>query len=220
MLIPNARQPVNAQLPRGKFITLEGVDGAGKSTHLDWLIQQLQNRGLSVIQTREPGGTELGEALRQILLNQPMSLKTETLLMFAARSEHIALVIEPALAAGQWVVCDRFTDATYAYQGGGRELGSACITALERWVHPDLQPDLTWLFDLPLALARQRLQAGCNLDRFEQEAEDFFQRVRTGYHERVQQNPERFYVVDSSLSIPEIHDVLLKQIEQWFKPST
>lgn len=220
MLIANAKPPVIAQLPRGKFITLEGVDGAGKSTHLDWLTQQLQNRGLSVIQTREPGGTELGEALRQILLNQPMSLKTETLLMFAARSEHIALVIEPALAAGQWVVCDRFTDATYAYQGGGRELGSASITALEHWVHPDLQPDQTWLFDLPLALARQRLQAGGNPDRFEQEAESFFQRVRTGYHERVQQNPERFYVVDSSLSIPAIQDLLLKQIDQWFKSST
>ena len=220
MATENKNQGTENQLPRGKFITLEGVDGAGKSTHLAWLTERLQDQGLSVVQTREPGGTDLGEALRHMLLNQPMSLKTETLLMFAARSEHISLVIEPALAAGHWVVCDRFTDATYAYQGGGRELGSSCIADLEQWVHPTLQPDKTWLFDLPLALARQRLEAGGNPDRFEQEAEHFFQRVRNGYHERVKQDPQRFYVIDSSLSIQAIQVLLLKQIEQLVKTST
>ena len=143
--------------PRGRFITLEGVDGAGKSTHVDWLVAQLRDRGLSVVQTREPGGTPLGEKLRDLLLNDPMRLDTETLLMFAGRCEHLHTVIQPALDAGQWVVCDRFTDASYAYQGGGRQLGAARIAALEAWVQGDLQPDRTGLLDVPLAVARERL---------------------------------------------------------------
>lgn len=220
MGLDKTSQPCVTTTPRGKFITLEGVDGAGKSTHVAWLTQQLQERGVSVVQTREPGGTELGEALRQMLLNQAMSLKTETLLMFAARAEHIALVIEPALAAGKWVVCDRFTDATFAYQGGGRELGSTCIAALEQWVHPTLQPNQTWLFDLPLTLARQRLMAGGSPDRFEQEAEHFFQRVRASYLERVHQDPQRFFVVDSSLPIQAIQIHLQKQIQLLFTAPT
>mgnify|MGYP000897028286 CR=1 FL=1 len=137
---------------KGKFITFEGIDGAGKSSHVDWMAETLRQNGHVVHVTREPGGTELGEKLRELLLNQPMHLETETLLMFAARREHLARLIEPALARGEWVVCDRFSDATYAYQGGGRGLDRAKFLALEHWVHEHLQPDVTLLFDLPLTL--------------------------------------------------------------------
>jgi dTMP kinase len=142
---------------KGKFITFEGIDGAGKSSHVDWLAERLRERGLTVQVTREPGGTALGEKLRDLLLNQPMHLETETLLMFAARREHLAQVIEPALARGEWVVCDRFTDATHAYQGGGRGLERSKLQVLEHWVHDHLQPNLTLLFDLPLEVARERI---------------------------------------------------------------
>jgi dTMP kinase len=192
----------------GCFITLEGVDGAGKSTHISWLVDFLQHLGHTVVSTREPGGTPLGEQLRHILLNQPMRLETETLLMFAARCEHVETVIRPALQAGAWVVCDRFTDATYAYQGGGRGLGAERVLGLEQWVHPDLAPDRTWLFDVPLAVARERLLSARQLDRFEQEDAAFFERTRQAYHERVQKNPQRFLVVDSTRSIAQIrHDL-------------
>ncbi len=199
---------------RGGFITLEGVDGAGKSTHVQWLAEQLRERGLQVVLTREPGGTPLGESLRQMVLNQPMHLKTETLLMFAARCEHVETVIKPALDAGKWVVCDRFTDATYAYQGGGRQLGARRIQILEEWVHAGLQPDQTWLFDLPLALARERLERGGSPDRFEQEAQAFFERTREAYHKRAELDPERFYIVDSSQSIADVRIVLHQQIDR------
>ena len=162
---------------RGLFLTLEGVDGAGKSTHVQWLVDQLTARGVQVVCTREPGGTELAEKLRKLLLHDDMTLECETLLMFAARAEHIHEVIEPALCAGQWVVCDRFTDATFAYQGGGRELGVDRIALLEQWVHPKLQPDCTWLFDVPLAVARERLNRTRDQDRFEKEADAFFERI-------------------------------------------
>lgn len=198
---------------RGIFITLEGVDGAGKSSHVQWFEEQLANRGLQVIVTREPGGTALGESLRHMVLNQTMGLKTETLLMFAARCEHVITVIEPALAAGRWVICDRFTDASYAYQGGGRQLGSTAISLLEQWVHPDLQPDRTFLFDLPLSLARERLSSAGALDRFECEAEAFFERTREAYLKRAQDEPGRICVVDSSLSIPAIRDHLRVQLD-------
>src|SRR5690606_33862987 len=141
---------------RGRFITLEGVDGAGKSTHAAWLADTLRDMGRTVVSTREPGGTPLGETLRGLVLSQSMTLDTETLLMFAARCEHLAQVIEPALARGDWVVCDRYTDATYAYQGGGRQLGADRVAVLEQWMRPALQPDRTWLFDVPLELARAR----------------------------------------------------------------
>lgn len=203
----------NLSPQRGGFITLEGVDGAGKSTHVEWLAEQLRERGLDVVLTREPGGTPLGEALRQMVLNQPMHLKTETLLMFAARCEHVETIIKPALEAGKWVVCDRFTDATYAYQGGGRELGARRIEVLEEWVHAGLQPDQTWLFDLPLELARQRLERGGSPDRFEQEAQAFFERTRAAYHQRAEQDPDRFYIVDSSQSIADIRVELMQQID-------
>ncbi len=185
----------------GKFITFEGVDGAGKSTHLAWFADALRQRGLDVVITREPGGTPLGEQLRKILLNQPMSSGTEALLMFAARMEHIEQVIKPALRAGEWVISDRFSDASFAYQGGGRGLDWDKLNQLEQWVHPDLQPDLTLFFDVPVEVARQRLANNVSLDRFEQEQADFFERVRAGYHKRVQQNPQRYVVIDAAQSL-------------------
>lgn len=199
---------------RGLFLTLEGVDGAGKSTHVQWLVEQLTERGVQVVCTREPGGTELGEKLRALLLHETMSLECETLLMFAARAEHLQAVIEPALRVGQWVVCDRFTDATFAYQGGGRELGVERIAALERWVHPALQPDCTWLFDVPLAVARERLDRTREQDRFEQEAAAFFERTRAVYLARAQQEPLRIQRVDATQSIEQIRKQIALQLDQ------
>jgi len=199
----------------GKFITFEGIDGAGKSTHIGFVAELLRARGLTVVTTREPGGTALGESLREILLHQKMHLETEALLMFAGRREHLAQVIEPALARGDWVISDRFTDATFAYQGGGRQLSLAKLDALEQWVHPDRQPDLTLLFDVPLEVARARLDAERSLDKFEQEKADFFGATRAEYLRRAAQFAQRFRVLDSTRSIAEIQqDIsqLLKQI--------
>lgn len=199
---------------KGRFLSLEGVDGAGKSTHIPFIEQLLRQHGLAVVVTREPGGTVLGETLRELLLHQPMHLKTETLLMVAARNEHIEQVIAPALAQGQWVLCDRFSDATFAYQGGGRQLGASAIETLEQWVHPDLWPDHTWFFDLPLALAMERLHAHRVLDRFEQEQDSFFVRTQQFYQQRAQSQPQRFCTVDSSQSIATIQQQLQQQIQQ------
>lgn len=185
----------------GKFITFEGIDGAGKSTHLDYFAQQLRAAGRTVIVTREPGGTPLGEKLRELLLYERMHLETEALLMFAARREHLAQVIEPALARGDWVISDRFTDASFAYQGGGRKLSLDKLRALEQWVHPHLQPDLTLLFDVPLEVARARLDATRALDKFEQEKTDFFAATRAEYLRRAAEFPQRFRVIDSTRSI-------------------
>ena len=183
----------------GRFITFEGMDGAGKSTQILLLAETLRAHGLEVLRTREPGGTELGERLRDVLLGMEMHVDTEAMLMFAARREHLATVIEPALAAGTWVVCDRFTDATYAYQVGGRGLEAARCDALEAWVHPHLKPDLTLLFDLPPALASARMTANrAKSDRFERERREFFELVRVAYLDRARREPERFYVVDAS----------------------
>ena len=198
---------------RGLFLTFEGVDGAGKSTHVEWTVEQLRARGLSVVSTREPGGTPIGERLRELLLHEPMGLECETLLMFAARAQHIKEVIKPALASGAWVVCDRFTDATFAYQGGGRELGTARIAALEQWLHPDLQPDCTWLFDVPLEVARERLDRTRDKDRFEKEASAFFIRTRNVYLSRAAQQPERFSVMDSTVPTEDIRVLLAQQID-------
>jgi dTMP kinase len=191
-----------------KFITFEGVDGAGKSTHLEWFADRLRKRGIDVVVTREPGGTPLGEQLREILLNQDMSIGTETLLMFAARLEHIEQIIKPALHSDKWVISDRFSDASFAYQGGGRGMDWEKLHQLEQWVHPDLQPDLTLFFDVPVEVARQRLllsvRAGTNnpsLDRFEQEQSDFFERVRAGYHKRIRENPQRYAVIDAAQTL-------------------
>jgi dTMP kinase len=174
----------------------------------------LAERGVPVVCTREPGGTKLGEKLRALLLHEAMSLECETLLMFAARAEHLQTVIVPALQAGQWVVCDRFTDATFAYQGGGRELGVERIAALEQWVHPGLQPDCTWLFDVPLAVARERLDRTREQDRFEQEADAFFQRTRAVYLARAQQQPARIQRVDATQTIEQIREQLSRQLDQ------
>jgi len=194
---------------KGKFITFEGIDGAGKSSHVDWLAEQLRARGLTVQVTREPGGTALGEKLRELLLNQTMHLETETLLMFAARREHLAQVVEPALNRGEWVVCDRFSDATYAYQGGGRGLERSKLQMLEHWVHEHLQPNLTLLFDLPLEVARERIAvASRTLDRFEQERADFHERVRHAYLERAHAQPERIRVIDANNTLDNIREQL------------
>jgi dTMP kinase len=188
---------------RGKFITLEGIDGAGKSTHIGGIVDFLQARGKDVVVTREPGGTPLGEKLRALLLSQPMHIETEALLMFAARREHIAQVIAPALAAGRWVLSDRFTDATYAYQGAGRGMARDRIAALERWVQNGLQPDLTVVFDAPVEVALARL-VKAPADRFEREDRSFFGRVRAGYLERAAAEPRRLRVVDGSKPSAEV----------------
>jgi dTMP kinase len=174
----------------------------------------LRDRNKEVVVTREPGGTSLGEALRNILLHEKMHLETEALLMFAARREHIAQVIAPALACGDWVISDRFTDATFAYQGGGRKLDRSKLIALEQWVHPRLQPDLTLLFDVPLEVARARLDATRTLDKFEQEKADFFAATRAEYLRRAAEFPDRFRVIDSTQSIADIqrqlHDIIVE----------
>ena len=189
---------------KSKFITLEGIDGAGKSTQLNWLAERLRSQGRNVLVTREPGGTPLGEKLRELLLHQSMHLETEALLMFAARREHLDKVILPALQAGNWVISDRFTDASFAYQGGGRGLDVGKLRILEKWVQQDLQPDLTLLFDVPVEISRQRLSSNSSLDRFEQEKQDFFQRVREAYLKRAAQFPSRIRVIDSRQSVADI----------------
>lgn len=204
---PETMSPSNK---RGKFITFEGIDGAGKSSHIAGVVGLLRAHGLNVIATREPGGTPLGEKLRELLLNKAMHPETETLLMFAARREHLAQVIDPALARGDWVVCDRFSDATYAYQGGGRGLDKNKFADLEQWVHGHLQPDLTFLFDLPPSVAGERITAqGRELDRFEQEQADFHIRVRLAYLERSAASPQRIQVINADQP-PEI---IKKQVE-------
>lgn len=195
-----------------KFITFEGIDGAGKSTHIGYVAGLLQQRGLTVVSTREPGGTALGEALRELVLHQKMHLETEAMLMFASRREHLAQVIEPALARGDWVVSDRFTDATFAYQGGGRKLSLEKLDVLEQWVHPHLQPDLTLLFDVPLEVARARLDATRDLDKFEQEKATFFADTRAEYLRRAAQFPDRFRIIDSTQTIADIQQTLAQII--------
>ena len=196
---------------KGKFITFEGIDGAGKSTHVDASAARLRQRGVEVVVTREPGGTPLGEKLRALLLAEPMSVETETLLMFAARCEHVATVIAPALARGAWVISDRFTDATRAYQGGGRGVAQDKIDVLANWVHADTNPDVTFLFDLPREIAEQRLAGSRNLDRFERERTEFHVRVRDEYLRLAMANPARFRVIDASLSQNSIK-VLIEQV--------
>jgi len=188
----------------GVFITLEGGEGAGKSTQLAVLCEWLCARGVPLIQTREPGGTALGEQLRSLLLSERMDSDTELLLMFAARAEHLQQVIRPALAQGTWVVCDRFTDATYAYQGGGRGIADARIAVLETWVQGDLQPDLTLLLDVPVAQGLQRIQQRAALDRFEQEQQAFFEAVRGAYLARAASAPARYRVIDASGTVAEV----------------
>jgi dTMP kinase len=197
-------------MSRAKFITFEGVDGAGKSTHLEWFAAALRQRGIGLLVTREPGGTQLGERLREILLNQPMHAETEALLMFAARREHVEQVIRPALQRGTWVISDRFSDASFAYQGGGRGVPVTKLEQLEQWVHGDMQPDLTLLFDIPIEIARQRLSNNASLDRFEQEQGEFFERVRQAYLSRAAKTPQRFAVIHAERSMDEVKRDLAK----------
>ncbi|MFC0251901.1 dTMP kinase [Massilia consociata] len=199
---------------KGKFISFEGIDGAGKSTHIGFVADFLASRGKTVVSSREPGGTPLGEKLRDLLLHEKMHLETEALLMFASRREHLAQLIEPALGKGDWVLSDRFTDASFAYQSGGRGLARAKMEALEQWVHPDLQPDLTLLFDVPLAVARQRLDATRTLDKFEREQADFFEKCRSEYLRRAAQFPERIVVIDSTQAIEAIQVRLADVLEK------
>ena len=202
-----------AEPSRGRFITFEGIDGAGKSTHIAGVAELIRLHGYQVVSTREPGGTPLGEKLRELLLHEPMHLETEAMLMFAARREHLARVIEPALARGDWVVCDRFSDATYAYQGGGRGLDKAKFAVLEQWVHGHLQPDLTFLFDLPPGVAEQRISAqGRELDRFEQEKRDFHVRVRAAYLERAAAAPRRIAVINADQPLEEIKKLVEEKV--------
>ncbi len=198
----------------GKFITFEGIDGAGKSTHLAWFAQQLEARlapqGRKVVVTREPGGTPLGERLREVLLHECMHLETEALLMFASRREHIAEVIQPALERGDWVISDRFTDATFAYQGGGRGLAIARLEALEQWVQQGLQPTKTLLFDLAPEIAAARLADARTPDKFEAESAQFFVRTRAEYLRRAAAEPERFVIIDADRG----RDDIRKDLEQ------
>ena len=184
-----------------RFISFEGIDGAGKSTHIATLTARLEQRGATVINTREPGGTELAETLRELVLHSSMDSLTEALLVFAGRRDHLLQVIQPALDAGKTVLCDRFTDASFAYQGGGRGVDLTVLGTLEKWVQGDRQPDLTLWFDLPPEMAAQRRAAARTADRFEQQDLDFFERVRAAYAKRAEAAPQRFVRLDASLSV-------------------
>lgn len=200
---------------RGRFITFEGIDGAGKSTQIDVIETTLKARGLEVIRTREPGGTPLGEVIRKELLSVSMDPATETLLFFASRAEHIAQVIKPALNRGAWVLSDRFTDATYAYQVGGRGFPAHKVEELERWTQGDLQPDRTVLFDIDPKVAAQRVAQARSMDRFEKESLDFFTRVRNAYLTRAKVSPERFLIVNSMQNKESVSEILRKEFSTW-----
>ena len=206
----------------GRFITIEGTDGVGKSTQIKSINQYLERIGIDVILTREPGGTKLGEAIRSLLLNSsPISESTELLLMFAARAEHLRHRIEPALNSGHWVLCDRFTDATYAYQGGGRRIDIDQIATLEAWVHPDLQPDLTLLLDCPVSIGLRRKQNSPLLaDRFELEIEAFFERVRKNYLERAKAESQRFAIIEAQYPISEVTQQIIMALCEKFSELT
>lgn len=191
------------------FITFEGIDGAGKSTHIDWLVEALREQGKQVIATREPGGTVLGEKLRELLLHESMTAETETLLMFAARREHIEQVITPALRKGHWVISDRFTDASFAYQGGGRGVAWDNLVFLEKWIQQGIEPDMTFVFDLDVDTANQRLMGTMNApDRFEQEKCDFFEAVRAAYFRRIDETPSRYRLIDATKTKDEVRKQL------------
>lgn len=201
--------------PRGRFVTLEGIDGAGKSSHLEFLRGRIAQRGVDVVVTREPGGTPFGAALREVVLHHAATPLAEAIAMFADRASHVAEVVEPALAAGRWVLCDRFSDSTYAYQCGGRGLDRAAVATLERLVHPNLQPDATFLFDLdPGEAAVRQRQRGGDADKFEREREDFFRRVREAYLERARANPKRIHVIDAGGDLDDVRERLERAFAQ------
>ena len=202
----------------GRLITVEGIEGAGKTTCMATITEQLSQQGIFVEQTREPGGTPLGEALRDMLLAQQataMAEETELLMLFAARAEHVQQRIRPALAAGQWVLSDRFTDASYAYQGAGRGMDVARITTLADWVQQDTKPDLTLLLDIPVTQGLQRAKQRSAPDRFEAETVAFFERVRAGYLQRAAQEPERIRVIDASQSLHQVQAAIRHVIEEY-----
>ncbi len=195
---------MNRELPRGRFITVEGTEGVGKSSNITFIQEALQEAGVDVVATREPGGTQLGEEVRELLLDHRhtgMSSDAELLLMFAARAQHIEQVIQPALNQGQWVLCDRFTDATYAYQGGGRGISNERIATLENWVQGTLRPDITVLLDLPVEIGLARAGTRGAADRFEKEQQAFFEQVRNAYLAQAQNSPERYRIIDASQSL-------------------
>ncbi len=198
---------------KGKFITFEGIDGAGKSTHIQFVSRMLKQVGIDHIITREPGGTPLGERLRDILLHQEMHVATEALLMFAARQEHLEQKILPTLRQGIWVISDRFSDASFAYQGTGKQFSWTKLEQLESWVLGDMQPDLTLLFNLPVEVAEKRRSGTHNSDKFEQEKNDFFQRVRAGYLRRAEADPNRFRIIDSLQTITKIQNQITNIIQ-------
>jgi dTMP kinase len=200
-------------MKRGRFITLEGVDGAGKSTHVAWIAERLRARGHTVHVTREPGGTPLAEKLRALILSEPMDALTETLLLFAARDDHVRAVIEPALAAGTWVLCDRFTDATFAYQGGGKGVPAELIAHLAQVSHNGLMPDRTLVFDCPYEVSRERLgRTGRAPDRFERENHDFFDRVRQSYLGLARADAERIRIIDATGTVSDIKKHIEEEI--------
>ena len=208
---------MSALSTRGRFLTIEGVDGAGKSTQLPRLGDWLRRRGLEILTTREPGGTPLGESLRALLLDPKftgMSPVAELLVMFAARAEHLAKVIAPALADGRWVLCERFTDATFAYQGGGREVDRARIAALEETVQGGLRPDLVLVLDVPVEIGLERSRRRSVVDRFERESIEFFQRVREVYVERARAEPERYAVIDAHADEGTITKRLAREVSE------
>ncbi|MDH5612172.1 MAG: dTMP kinase [Gammaproteobacteria bacterium] len=199
-----------------KFITLEGIEGVGKTSNRDYILKLLEETGKQCIVTREPGGTPLGESLRELLLQhskEQMSDDAELLLMFAARAEHIKKVIKPALDAGQYVLCDRFTEATYAYQGGGRQLSTSKIADLESWVQGDLRPDLTIILDAPVEIGRERAGKRSAPDRIETEKNDFFERVRNAYLDLAKQHPDRICTVDASLPLEQVQLQIKQQLQ-------
>lgn len=203
-------------MKRGLFITFEGIDGAGKSTQLPWAVDRLRSLGLSLVSTREPGGTPIGETLRELLLAapEPLHAETETLLIFAARRQHIEQVIRPALLRGDCVLCDRFTDATFAYQGGGSGVDKAKLAELERWVHADLQPDLTLLFDVSAEVGQGRVTRIKSPDRFEREGKDYFTRVREAYLDRMKASPQRIVRIDGTAPLLEVQSALGQALDR------
>lgn len=204
-------------LRRGRFVSFEGIDGAGKSSQIEATAAWAAQAGWEVVRTREPGGTPLGEKLRELVLHERMHLETEALLMFAARRENLAEVIEPALARGAFVICDRFSDATYAYQHGGRGLEEAKFHALEKWVHPHIQPDLSFLFDVSPEVAALRLAQGrAEADKFEREQRQFFEKVRAAYLRRAAESGGRIVVIDSSQSIEQVCEAVLSCLRERF----
>ncbi|MDR0587698.1 MAG: dTMP kinase [Burkholderiales bacterium] len=207
---------------RPLFITFEGIDGAGKSSHVQWFAETLRARGIKVTVTREPGGTKIGEVWREHLLREPLLKETQTLLMFAARNEHVKQVIRPALNRGEWVLCDRFTDATRAYQGGGHGVPEAVIDALAAFVHGDCMPDKTILFNVPISVARHRLERDerlhdRKLDVFESEPQNFAARVHAAYLKLAEKDPARFYVLDSTKPENDVRNALLNFIDGYFE---